>query len=127
MDNREKVLYHQIHPAKLGTDIAVTLPTLALFWWGNLLGGILATLPSLVASALVMRYANLERIRDSAAGAYLRKYMTPAVQAVRFGGLLVMILGAWYHVLWPIAVGLLVILFAWFRGFLLPAASRRTP
>ncbi len=119
MDNRERVLYHQIHPAKLATDIGVTVPSLWLFWNGELLPAILVTIvPSVVASALVIRYADVDRLKASRAGAYLALHMGPAVQGVRALGAVVMIVGAWYHVLWLIALGPPIVLVAWFHGFL---------
>ncbi len=124
LDNREKALYHQIHPAKLATDIGVTVPSLWLFWNGELLLGILVTIvPSVVASALVMRYGDLDRLKASRAGAYLARYMGRAVQGVRGLGAVVMIVGAWYHVLWLIALGPPIVLIAWFHGLLLRGAS----
>lgn len=123
MERREKVLYHQIHPAKLATDIAVTVPSLLFLWDGQLLAGIVVTFPSALASALVMRYADLDRLKSSRAGAYLARHMGPAVQAVRGLGALAMMVGAWYHALWLIAVGPPIILVAWFHGLL----PRRSP
>ncbi len=127
MDRREKVLYHQIHPAKLATDIGVTVPSLILLWDGQLLAGLLVMFPSLVTSALVMRYADLDRLKASRAGAYLARHMSPVVQAVRGLGALTMMFGAWYHTLWLIAVGPPVILAAWFHGLLFRGAVPAPP
>ncbi len=128
MDNREKEFYHQIHPAKLATDIATSVVSLYLFWGGELLGGIVVTIvfpPA--ASVMVIRFADLERLKNSAAGAYLAHHMGPAVQGIRLAGALVMIVGAWYHLLWLLAAGLLVILMAWFHGLLPRGPPPRTP
>jgi hypothetical protein len=118
---REKVLYHQIHPAKLSADIAAGLISLYLIWIHELALGILGGfVPSLVASAIVIRYANIEKYAASPFGRYLAKYMSGTMQAVRFGGLFVAWFGAWYHMLWIIGAGLLIVILAWFRGKLIP-------
>jgi hypothetical protein len=46
--------------------------------------------------------------------------MTRPLEALRFVGLGFMALGAWYHVLWLIPFGLVVILLAWLRGVAFP-------
>src|SRR5262245_38092535 len=95
---REKVLYHQIHPLKLATDISAQLVSFWLFWLHLLLPGLLAMfVPPLIGSALVMRLADLTRQRDSAVGRYIAWEMTPAMQAVRLAGTLPISLGAWFH------------------------------
>lgn len=127
MDTREKLLYHQIHPAKLATDIAVSVPSLLFFWDGQLLAGIVVTFPSAVASALVIRYADLDRLKASRAGAYLARHMSRAVQAVRGFGFVLMAAGAWFHALWLIPVGLVIILIAWLHGLLPRGASPSSP
>jgi hypothetical protein len=121
MEFAEKELYHQIHPAKLGVDIGATPFALYFFWLHEFLLAIVITLvPSVIASALIMRYADLEPYRSSGRGRYLKKYMTRATEGVRFGGLLVMIAGAWFHVWLLILLGIPIILFGWFRGVIFP-------
>ena len=68
---------------------------------------------------VVMRYADLERLKHSDLGNYVAKNMTPAMQALRLGGNFVMLFGAWYGIIWVIFIGLVVILFAWLRGVIL--------
>ena len=41
-----------------------------------------------------------------------------AMRLLRLGGLIVMVIGAWYHVVLLIPLGLLVILLGWLRGIL---------
>jgi hypothetical protein len=119
MTPREKALYHQIHPLKLLTDISAEVISIYFLWQRRLLVGLLvALLPPVVASALIVRLANLEPYRDSAAGAYVKHYMTPAAVALRMLGTCVTHLGAWLR--WPTLMGsgYGLILFAWFRGLL---------
>jgi hypothetical protein len=121
---REKALYHQIHPAKLATDIGATPISLYLFWQHSLIAALLVTfMPSIIASFIIIQTANLDRYKNSAFGRYLARYMTPATQALRFAGLIVMIVGAWYHVWWLIALGLVIVLLAWLRGVIVPSRA----
>ena len=121
MTFEEKALYHQIHPLKLATDIIGTFPSLYLLWQHELLWGLLVTfIPSIIASYLLIRYANLEPYKQSAFGQYIRRYMSHTIEAVRLLGLGVMMVGAWYHLGWLIALGLVIILVGWLRGILFP-------
>jgi hypothetical protein len=121
LTSREKVLYHQIHPAKLCADIAASLISLYLFWIHELVLGLLGGfVPSLVASAIIIRYANIEKYAVSPLGRYLAKYMSGTMQAVRLGGQFVVWFGAWYHMPWIIGTGLLIVVLAWWRGKLFP-------
>jgi hypothetical protein len=121
MDPGEKELYHQIHPAKLATDFGTTAVALYFFWLHDLIPAIAITLvPSLIASAVIIRFSNLEPYRSSRTGRYLKRYMTRTMEGIRVGGLFIMIAGAWFHVWQLIPAGILVILFGWFRGVILP-------
>jgi len=63
---RERVLYHQIHPAKLFTDIATALVAIDLFSRHQLVPGlIIALLPPLLVSAVLVQEGNLGRYRSS--------------------------------------------------------------
>jgi hypothetical protein len=85
MTLKEKILYHQIHPLKLGADVGCE----------------------------PVRYENLEAYKTSRAGAFLRQHMTRTVEGVRFAGDIVMALGAWFHHASWIALGLAVVVLAW--------------
>jgi hypothetical protein len=113
----EKVLVHQIHSVKLATDVAASILSTWLFW-GHQVGWGLAAMwvPPVIASAVVLRFVPLERYRDSAAGRYVLRYMTPSAQAVRFVGAILMAWGAWARSWWFIVFGLAVIAAAWSRG-----------
>ncbi len=121
LTSREKLFYQQIHPAKLSVDISVTRLSGYLVWIHQLILGLLAGfIPAIIASELVVRYANLDRYAVSPLGKYVAKYMTRNMQAVRTIGLLVFWFGAWYQTPWIIVIGLLIVLFGWIRGKLIP-------
>lgn len=117
MNLSEKSLYQQIHPAKLATDISTSLISLYLFWQHDIVSGlIVGILPSVVASVVIVRFVDLDRYRRSSYGAYVGKYMTRNMQALRAVGQIVAWIGAWFQLIWVVAIGYLVILSAWFRG-----------
>jgi len=121
MNLEEKILYHQIHPLKLFTDWSSGIIALYPFWQHYLvLALIIALVPAPIVSFLLVRFANLEKYKESSFGKYIRKYMTRQAEAIRFAGYALMAVGAWYHVIWLIPLGLIIILFGWFRGLIFP-------
>jgi hypothetical protein len=65
----ERALYHQIHPAKLFADIATGLIGIDLFWRHELAPGlIIAVLPPVLVSTVLVHEADLERYRSSPMG-----------------------------------------------------------
>ncbi len=116
----EKVLIHQIHPLKLAVDWSTGIFALSFFWKHRLLRGLLlAVLPSLVVSFILLRWADLSRLQHSSAGRYVRQYMTGSAQGIRLLGYAAMAAGAWFHRTGMIAIGFAAILAAWSRGLFL--------
>ncbi len=125
MTPKEKALYNQIHPLKLSTDILAAVVSLYFFWLHQALPAlVLHFVPPLIASALLIRYANLEPLKATTLGRYVGRNMTRTIEAIRLFGDLVMILGAWLHDVLLLSAGLLVIIGAWCNG-LLPSRARR--
>ena len=92
---QEKSLYHQIHPAKLFTDWSTALIALVPFWHHNLLLALLiAFVPSIIASRVIIRFVDLEKYKQSPFGKYVKQYMTRTIEAIRFIGSRVMAVGA---------------------------------
>ncbi len=121
MTREEKILYHQIHPLKLLTDATAGFAALPLLWLRRLRAALLVMLlPPIFASVLIIRYVDLEPYRRSSLGRYAEQYMSREMQGVRLVGYLIMALGAWHRRLWPMPLGLLAVLFGWFRGILFP-------
>jgi len=125
MTLREKALYHQIHPAKLASDIMAEPISLYFFWRHDLALG-LAThfLPPIIASALVMRFADLDPLKASPLGRYVGRHMTRTVEAARLAGDLVMVAGAWLRSPWLIALGLAIVAAAWLSGQIATGARK---
>jgi hypothetical protein len=119
MTLQEKILYHQIHPLKLIADIGCEPVSLYFFWQRNLLLGFATHfVPPVAASLWLIRYADLEAYKTSSGGEFLRRHMTRAVEGIRLGGDLLLVVGAWIHRPWMIAFGLAVIVLAWCSGLM---------
>ena len=88
---------------------------LAFFWRHALAAALLiAFVPSIFASIILIRMANLEKLKVSPLGRYVAKNMTVATQVIRLIGYAIMALAAWYHSPWLISGGLLIILAGWY-------------
>jgi len=120
MTRSEKIVYHQIHPLKLGTDVTAGVVSLFFFWQHRLwLALVLHFGPPIVASALVISLSNLEQQRNSAFGRYVKGMMTRAIEALRLVGDIAVVFGAWFHSSIVITSGLAVIVAAWLSGLVL--------
>ena len=116
---KEKVLFHQIHPAKLTTDIAAAVISLYFLWQHDLVIGLLTHFtPPPIASAAVIRFADLDSYKASRLGAYLARYMTPTAQGTRLAGDLITVVAAWYQSPVGILTGLGIVFAAWTYGLL---------
>ncbi|MEA3199358.1 MAG: hypothetical protein QOE90_786 [Thermoplasmata archaeon] len=105
---------HQVHPAKLATDLISALAALLLFWAQHLVWGtVLLLAPPFVATALVLRFGDLDRVGATRLGAAAADRMIPLWQGVRLAGMLVAVIGAWLHVPLEIGVGLLLVAAGW--------------
>jgi len=115
----ERLLYHQIHPVKVGSDVSAALVASMMFWRHRLLVGLaVATIPPAVSSGALIMCADLDPYRHSAAGRYLKRSMTGWMQTLRFVGFAVMLVGSWKHTCRVVAGGIGLILIGWFHGLL---------
>lgn len=105
MHLQERLLYHQIHPLKLLTDVSTAVGAAALFWRHQAaLAFAVGFLPSIAVSALLLRFADLERYRQARFGRYVERFMTRRVEVARLVGLLPLWGGAWLRR--PLVIGL---------------------
>jgi hypothetical protein len=122
LTRRERYLVHQIHPAKLATDISVSAVSTVLFWQHRLVPGLLVfTVPAPIASALAMR-ADLSAYRDSAAGRYVLDHMPPSMQAVRAVSAIIIAVGGWRRRPGLILAGSALVGLGWSHGLLATGA-----
>jgi hypothetical protein len=117
MNFADKVLYHQIHPLKLGTDILASLVSLYFFWQHKFLVGLILHLaPPIIASLVVIYAVDLEPQRQSAFGQYVKRTMTYRMETIRLIGDIVMVLGSWFRSLPLIGTGLAIVVAGWLSG-----------
>jgi hypothetical protein len=118
MTFREKKLYHQIHPLKLATDIGVTFPFLYFLYLHEIILALLVGFipPIIVSSWMMIWPPDLERIKNSRFGGYIKKYITPIVETIRLLTLAPMAYGAWFHEPIWILVGVVILVLAWCNG-----------
>jgi hypothetical protein len=119
MTFKEKKLYHQIHPLKLCVDISTGIFTTYLLWQHNILWFLmLFLLPSIIVSIVLIKFVDLEYLKNSGFGKYLEKYMTSMIEAIRIGGQIIMWIAGWYHILMLIIIGFFIIVSGWCNGLL---------
>ena len=124
MRRDERLLYHQIHPLKLITDVVTAIAAAVLLWRHQLgLALLVGWVPSIAVSAALLRWADLEPYRSSAFGRYVRHFMTRRIELARFAGLILLWSGAWLRRPALIATGAVWILACWLLGVRKPISD----
>jgi len=108
---------HQVHPAKLGADVAASLFSTALLWRGRPRPALLVRygVPA-IASIAVIRWADLAVLRTTRRGRYVLAHMPPWAIAARLAGDTVMAIGAARRSRRLVLLGGLAILAGWSDG-----------
>ncbi|MFA6456424.1 MAG: hypothetical protein WCW40_06330 [Bacteroidota bacterium] len=117
MNLLEKNLYQQIHPVRLTTDVCTAFYACYLLWQQELIGAlIVAFIPSLFVSLTIVRFTNLERIKNSAFGKYYKRIYSKTVEFIRLVGFAIMAVASWNQSLQFAGAGFAVILMTWMYG-----------
>jgi hypothetical protein len=75
--------------------------------------------PPVVVSLAMLRWMpDLEKLKRSAFGRYIKKYMTPFIELTRLLTLVPMAYGAWNHDFRFIVSGLVIVVVAWCNGLI---------
>ncbi len=113
MKLEEKAIYHQIVPIKLVTDIVFGLSALPLCWdhqvWLSLLIG---AGPPILVSGYLIGFSDLKKYKKSELGKKMIN-ADPLIHACRLVGFAISATGAWYHNIWIMSSGLLLIAICW--------------
>ena len=115
---------HQVHPAKIGADVAASLVSNLLLWQERPTAAVaVRVIVPIAGSAAVLSLADLDGLSRTRRGRYVLAHMPPSAQAVRLAGDALMGLGAyrrnallliagatmigagWSHGLWPQPAG----------------------
>jgi hypothetical protein len=114
---RQAVLVHQVHPAKLATDVGTSVVSLALLWHGYRRSAMaLHFAAPVLGSAIVLATADLPRLAATRRGRYVQEHMPPAAQALRLAGDALTVWGARRHRPGLIAAGIVVVAAGWSHG-----------
>lgn len=126
MTPKEKILYHQIHPLKILTDVGSCVVSSYFLWIQNIAGFLITfLLPSVVATLLIIRFADLEKLKASKFGAYVARHMTRKMEFVRLSGQVVIWISSWEHQPLGITIGTMMILLGWTWGLFLKASANK--
>ena len=121
----DAILVHQVHPVKLAFDISASVVSNALLWQHRLAAGLVSRyLLPVIGSALVLRFADVNRLRNTARGEYVLQHMPPASTALRLGGDTLMALGAWRRKPSWMLAGALLVAAGWSHGLFFEPISR---
>ena len=117
MKLRQRLLHLQVHPLKLVTDWVSAMAAAALLWQHALAyGAVVAALPSMLVSMVLFWRADANTFVQTALGRYMLANNTPAMEGVRFCGMLVLWAGAWLNWWWLLWAGLVVVAGGWLAG-----------
>lgn len=126
MTAKERYLYHQIHPAKLAADVAAAIGGVSAFAAHRLATGLVISIAvPACASLLAIRYADLERLKRSRFGAYVKRFMTTSATVQRLAGFAILAYGAWTGSFLVCVLGAALIVHAWTMGLLIPRDLRK--
>jgi hypothetical protein len=115
----ETILIHQVHPLKLAADISASVVSNMLLWQHRLGPAVLARyVPPIVGSALVIRFGDLDALRQTSRAKYVLAHMPPASTAIRLAGDVVMAVGSWRRRPAWIAAGALIVAAGWSHGLI---------
>jgi hypothetical protein len=124
----DRLLVHQVHPAKIGADVAAALVSNLLLWRGRAKAAVAVrvALP-LAGSGTVLGFADLDALAMTRRGHYVLTHMPPSAQAVRLAGDAVMALGARRHSRRLLLAGAVVIAAGWSQALwvAIPRRGRR--
>ncbi|MBP9212102.1 MAG: hypothetical protein KBF97_04825, partial [Bacteroidetes bacterium] len=88
-----------------------------LLWQKEVAGGIIvAFIPSLFVSLVVMRFVDLEKVKNSAFGRYYKRTYKQLLDTLRLAGFAVMAIGSYNQSLPAAGAGLLLIIGTWTIG-----------
>jgi hypothetical protein len=128
MEPADRVLVHQVHPAKIGADVTASVVSNVLLWQARPKAAIaVRVLLPLAGSVAVLRLADLDALAQTGRGRYVMAHMPPSAQAVRLAGDALMGLGAYRHRYGFIVAGAAVVVAGWAHAVWPSGGGRRRP
>jgi hypothetical protein len=115
---------HQVHTLKLTADISASVVSNILLWQHRIGPALLARyLPPIAGSALVIRFGDLDALRQTRRARYVLEHMPPASIAIRLAGDVVMAVGSWRRRPAWIAAGAVIVAAGWSHGLFFDPVS----
>ena len=121
----DRILVHQVHPAKISADVAASLVSNLLLWCSRPKAAVVVrgALP-VAGSVAVLSLADLDALARTRRGRWVRVHMPPSAQAVRLVGDAVMAVGARRRSPALLITGALVVAAGWSHPWWARASSR---
>ena len=105
---------HQVHPAKIGADVAAAVVSNALLWHDRPTAAVaVRVIVPVAGSAAVLGFADLDGLAQTRRGRYVLAHMPPSAQAVRMAGDVLMGLGAYRRSAMLVLAGAAVVGIGW--------------
>src|SRR5262245_47145887 len=121
MNARDRERYHQLHPAKLLVDWCTAFAAGALLWRRQPMAALAVGFGPSIAVTLIFLSGSvdraLERIRNRPSALAIASQLSADVNVVRFAGLGLSWLGCWFHRIWMVPAGVMVILGGWWLAW----------
>lgn len=115
--DRDAYLLHQVHTAKLATDIGADVISTWLMWRRRPgLAVLVAHTAAAAASAAALARGDLARLRASRRGRYVLANMPPSAQALRYLGQVVAWHAAYRHRPAGVIAGHILVVAGWSYG-----------
>jgi hypothetical protein len=131
MNVRDRERFHQLHAAKLLTDWGTAVVAGGLLWWRLPLAALAVGFgPSIVVSLIFLSGRldlALERIRMRPVAQAIAPQLSTYVNTLRLAGLALSWGGCWFHRVWLLPAGVIVILFGWLIAWQRGKSGRLEP
>ncbi|GGG62524.1 hypothetical protein GCM10011374_27170 [Kocuria dechangensis] len=116
--DRETLLLHQVHAAKLATDLSASAVSTWLMWRKRPGAAVLVAHAMAAAGSAVVLRRDLAPLASTGRGRYVLHHMPPWAMAVRYAGQLLAWHGAYRHHPVGIVAGLVIVAAGWSHGLL---------
>lgn len=124
--DRNTYLLHQVHSAKLATDIRADVVSTWLMWRRRPRAALLVAHTAAVVASATLTLCDLSPLQSTRRGRYVLIHMPPSAQVLRYLGQVVAWYAAYHHRLAGIVLGHGVIAAGWSHGLLSRERTTRT-
>jgi hypothetical protein len=123
--DRNAYLLHQVHPLKVGADVAADVVSVRLMWQRRPIAALLVAHALAAAGSTVVLRRDLSWLAATRRGRYVASHMPPTAQVLRYAGQCLAWRAAYGRRPAGIALGHLLVVAGWCHG--LVPASRYFP